>query len=277
MTDQLPIALLQMTSVDSWEQNLAWTLSQLQAPAFRDREVKPKCIFLPENCLYLRLVESEKINPKNLSWSGFQNLQTWCKENSVALHLGSVPLEMNGRLYNSSLFINEQGDIWPSYQKVHLFDIHLENQKPIRESDVYEHGEKPMALEIAGWRAGQSICYDLRFAELYSQYAKAEVDMILIPAAFLQTTGKVHWHVLNTARAIENQAFVISACQTGEHRNGAAVRFTYGHSLVISPWGEVLLDAGVEAGLVYCTLDRQQLHKVRTQIPMKSHRRLISN
>jgi predicted amidohydrolase len=277
MTDQLPIALLQMTSVDSWEQNLDWTLKQLQSSAFRDREIKPQCVFLPENCLYLRIIEGEKIVFQNAHWSGFKNLQTWCKDNSVAIHLGSVPFEMDGRFYNSSLFIDQYGDLSPSYQKIHLFDIKLENQKPICESDIFESGQKPAILDLAGWRAGQSICYDLRFAELYSRYAFEEVDLILIPAAFLQSTGKAHWHILNSARAIESQAFVVSASQTGEHRSGAALRCTYGHSLIVGPWGEILLDAGISAGLFYCTLDRQSLRRVRAHIPMKSHRRLISN
>ena len=276
MTEQFQIALLQMTSVDSWEQNLAWIFSQLEAPALAEKLAQTECIFLPENCLYMRLVEGEKVSAQSMAWRGFQDLKSWARQNQTALHLGSVPLEINGRLYNSSLYIDAQGDMFPSYQKIHLFDIHLENQKPIRESDVFAHGTETAVLEVAGWRIGQSICYDIRFSELYLKYAKEQVDAIVIPAAFLQTTGQVHWKILNCARAIESQAFVISACQTGEHRNGSAVRKTYGHSLVVDPWGEVLLDADLAPGLFFCTLDRQKISRVRTQIPMKNHRRLIS-
>lgn len=276
MSEQFHVALLQMTSVDSWEQNLSWILSQLNSSAFLNRSPKTECVFLPENCLYLRLVEGEKIRAQSMAWSGFQDLQAWAKKTHTALHLGSAPVEINGHLYNSSLFIDAQGDMLPSYQKIHLFDIQLEGQKPIRESDVFAHGDETSILDVGGWRIGQSICYDIRFSELYSQYAKDQVDAIVIPAAFLQTTGEAHWKILNCARAIESQAYVISACQTGEHRNGGSFRKTYGHSLVVDPWGKVLLDADLEPGLFFCTLDRQRIRHVRTQIPMKNHRRLIS-
>ncbi|MFN8943125.1 MAG: nitrilase-related carbon-nitrogen hydrolase [Pseudobdellovibrionaceae bacterium] len=267
--------ILQMNSVDSWDQNLTWVMSQLNSKAFQDHVNPVDCIFLPENCLYLRIKEGEQVKSQPLTWSGFQNLRDWSKQNKIALHLGSVPIEIENQLYNSSLFIDSAGQLFPSYQKIHLFDIQLENQKPIRESDVFSHGSRPEIIQVENWNIGQSICYDIRFSELYSLYAQAQVDIIVIPAAFLQTTGEAHWHVLNRARAIESQAFILSACQTGEHHSGSFSRKTYGHSLVVNPWGEVLLDAGIETGLSFCTLDRQKIIKTRTQIPMKNHRRLI--
>ncbi|MFN7905539.1 MAG: carbon-nitrogen hydrolase family protein [Pseudobdellovibrionaceae bacterium] len=269
--------VLQMNSVDSWDQNLTWVMSQLNSKAFQDHVNPVDCVFLPENCLYLRIKEGEQVKSQSLTWSGFQNLRDWSKQNKIALHLGSVPVEIENQLYNSSLFIDSAGQLFPSYQKIHLFDIQLENQKPVRESDVFSHGSRPEIIQVENWNIGQSICYDIRFSELYSLYAKAQVDIMVIPAAFLQTTGEAHWHVLNRARAIESQAFIISACQTGEHKSGSFSRKTYGHSLVVSPWGEVLLDAGSGTGLSFCTLDRQKIVKTRTQIPMKNHRRLISN
>ncbi|NJM10425.1 MAG: hypothetical protein HC883_06135 [Bdellovibrionaceae bacterium] len=159
------------------------------------------------------------------------------------------------------------------YTKVHLFDVDVEGAPPVRESELFVNGDHPAILDFHGWKIGLSICYDLRFAELYLNYAQA-VDLILVPSAFLVPTGEAHWHTLLRARAIEAQAYVAAPAQGGEHGSGDQFRSTYGHSLVVDPWGRVVVDMKLETGLQTVELVREAIEKVRRQIPMKSHRRL---
>ncbi|MEO0337565.1 MAG: nitrilase-related carbon-nitrogen hydrolase [Pseudomonadota bacterium] len=162
------------------------------------------------------------------------------------------------------------------YSKIHLFDVDVEGQKPIRESDDFVAGTAPKIIEIEGWRIGLSICYDIRFSELYLHYVKSGVDLIAIPAAFLPPTGEAHWEVLQRARAIEAQCFVVSSAQSGEHQSvrSGAKRVSYGHGLAVDPWGRVLLNMGTEVGAEQMVLSRSLLSRVRGQIPMGSHRKL---
>src|SRR6185312_9241342 len=205
-----------MTSVDDVEKNFL----QCEKAIIEAAAQSAKIIFFPENCLFMRIKEGEKILGLSVADPVFQKLSDLSKKHKIALHLGSVPLREDGKLKLT-------------YRKIHLFDIELEGQKPIRESDVFHQGARPEILEFEGWKLGQSICYDLRFSELYQAYAKAQVDAILVPTAFLVPTGQAHWEILLRARAIESQAFVIAAAQAGNHvgvRGGQ--RSTYGHSLV---------------------------------------------
>jgi predicted amidohydrolase len=151
-----------------------------------------------------------------------------------------------------------------------LFDIQLAGQEAIRESDEFNHGDGPSILDIKGWKWGLSICYDLRFSELYSKYAHQAVDIISVPAAFLVPTGEAHWHTLLRARAIESQAFVVASAQSGSHKG---IRETYGHSLIVNPWGAILLDM-TTVGVSVMELKKSDIKRVREQIPMSSHRRL---
>ena len=267
------VATVQMTSVDQIENNLLQIeniVQQIFASA------SPQLVCFPENCLYLRVVEGEKIEGMDITHPAFIRLAKLAEKNNTHLHLGSVPLQMPGGLYNSSILIKPTGEILPTYQKIHLFDIQLENQAPIRESDVFCHGASTHIIEIDGWRIGQTICYDLRFAELFSIYARKEVDLILVPAAFLVKTGEAHWHILLRARAIESQAYVVASAQGGTHiGKEQKTRETYGHSLVVDPWGLILDE--IEAprmGYTITKLTRDRLKQVRKQIPMSSHRRI---
>lgn len=274
MNTELVVAAVQMTSVDDVDTNLKQIETQLEE-IFKTSQ--PRFVSFPENCLYLRLVEGEKIEGLTLSHPAFAKLSEWAKKYNTHLHLGSVPLYVEGHLYNSSVLVTPAGEVQPTYQKMHLFDIQLEGQKPIRESDVFRHGQKPSIIEVDGWRIGEAICYDVRFAELFSQYARQEVDLILLPAAFLVKTGEAHWEILLRARAIESQSYVIASAQGGTHKGtkNGGTRETYGHSLIIDPWGAVI--GQVEArdpGVVVTKLSRELIDKVRQQIPMKFHRRL---
>lgn len=273
MGSELVVAVAQMTSIDDVDTNLM-QMEALLEETFKSSQ--PRLVSFPENCLYLRLIEGQKIEGFTLSHSAFAQLSAWAKKYNTHLHLGSVPLYVDGHLYNSSVLITPEGVVQPTYQKMHLFDIQLEGQAPIRESDVFRHGQKPHLIEIDGWRIGEAICYDVRFAELFSQYARKEVDAILLPAAFLVKTGEAHWEILLRARAIESQSYIIASAQAGTHQGiNGGTRETYGHSLVVEPWGGVVAQLEKSRpGVVVTTLRREQIEKVRKQIPMKFHRRL---
>jgi len=274
MSQELKIAVCQMTSVDDVQANLR-QIEELIGEVPESEDVRLFCF--PENCLYLRVKEGEAIPPFTLQDPVFADLAVIARRRKAYLHIGSVALQMGDFLYNSSVIISDAGKIETSYQKIHLFDIQLSGQKAIRESDVFRHGESTGFFEIDGWKIAQSICYDLRFAELYSQYARQSVDVILVPAAFLIKTGEAHWEVLLRARAIENQCYVVASAQVGRHESvrGGGSRETYGHSLIVEPWGTVAVHLnGVKKQTSVCSLSKAKIEAVRTQIPMSQHRRI---
>lgn len=275
MKNQIHVAVCQMTSVDDVTSNVASIKSNLEK--IKSEKPETQIAFFPENALYMRIQEGEKIKGLTLSDPLLQVLQSDAKRLGIAIHLGSVPLKLENKLTNASVFISAVGDISSTYDKIHLFDIDLDGQRPIRESDVFKHGEKPALLEFADWKLGQTICYDVRFSELFSVYAKKGVDVILVPAAFLPETGRAHWEILLRARAIESQCYIIAAAQAGEHvsTHGSARRKTYGHSLIVAPWGEIIAQGSADqAQVLFATLERSEIKKVRKQIPMQSHRRI---
>jgi deaminated glutathione amidase len=193
----------------------------------------------------------------------------------IWVHLGSVPVVRDtgtGRLANRTIVIDDKGRVWARYDKMHLFDVALASGEAWRESAVYDAGEGPVIVQTPLGALGLTICYDMRFPDQFSALAKAGVDAIAVPAAFTVPTGEAHWHTLLRARAIEAQAFVIAAAQSGRHEDGRA---TFGHSLVVDPWGEVLLDMGEGEGLGYAELDMALIAEVRSQIPVHANRREI--
>ena len=194
----------------------------------------------------------------------------------IWVHLGSLALlaESGGKLVNRGFVIDDQGAIRARYDKIHLFDVDLATGESWRESAVYRSGERPVLAETPAGLLGLSICYDLRFASLFTRLSDAGATLFGIPAAFTVPTGEAHWHILLRARAIEAAAFVVAAAQCGRHEDG---RETYGHSLVVDPWGRVLLDmGGQETGLGYAELDMRALEEVRRRLPAVSHRRPIA-
>lgn len=189
------------------------------------------------------------------------------------VHLGSLPLKEeggDGRWVNRSFMIDDKGGIRARYDKIHLFDVDLATGESWRESSVYRPGEEVVAVDTPWARIGLSVCYDMRFPDLYRALTNAGATMLLMPAAFTVPTGQAHWHVLLRARAIEAGCFVIAAAQTGRHEDG---RETYGHSLVIDPWGEVLLDMGEAAGLSLAEIDLSRVEDVRGRVPAIANRR----
>ena len=189
------------------------------------------------------------------------------------VHLGSLALlRPDGRFANRGFVIDDTGAIRAAYDKLHLFDVDLPTGERWRESAVYAAGEGAVVVETPAGRLGLSICYDLRFPDLYRALSDAGATVLAVPSAFTRPTGAAHWHVLLRARAIEAGAFVLAAAQTGEHQDG---RTTYGHSLAVDPWGETLLDMGEAAGLGFADLDPARLADVRARVPALQHRRPI--
>jgi predicted amidohydrolase len=190
------------------------------------------------------------------------------------VHLGSLALTGGdgGRFVNRGFVIDDTGAIRARYDKIHLFDVDLPTGESWRESAAYAPGTRAVAVDTPWGRLGLSICYDMRFPDLYRALSDAGATILAVPAAFTVPTGQAHWHVLLRARAIEAGAFVIAAAQTGRHEDG---RETYGHSLAIDPWGEVLLDMGETPELAIVDLDEARVADVRSRVPALAHRRPI--
>jgi deaminated glutathione amidase len=190
------------------------------------------------------------------------------------LHLGSLAvLTGDGKVANRSFVIDRDGEIRGTYDKLHLFDVDLPTGESWRESNLYSAGSGVVLVNgTPVGKVGLTICYDLRFPGLFARLAEAGADVIAVPAAFTVPTGKAHWHVLLRARAIEAGLFIIAAAQVGRHEDG---RQTFGHSLVVDPWGEVLLDMGEEQGVRFADVDLKRISDVRTRVPALNHRRAI--
>jgi predicted amidohydrolase len=191
----------------------------------------------------------------------------------IWVQLGSLAVRRDdGRLANRSFVIDAGGTIRARYDKLHLFDVDLPSGESWRESAAYAPGDAALVVDTPLGSMGLSICYDLRFPALYAALAQAGATLLSIPAAFTRPTGAAHWHALMRARAIETGCFVIAAAQTGAHQDG---RITYGHSLVVDSWGEVLLDMGEARGLGFAEIDLDRVADVRARIPVLAHCRTI--
>lgn len=188
------------------------------------------------------------------------------------VHLGSLAVRAGDRLANRGFVIDGVGAIRARYDKLHLFDVDLPTGESWRESAAYRAGDAALVVDTPVGRLGLSICYDLRFSDLYRALSDAGATVFAVPSAFTRPTGVAHWHVLLRARAIEAGAFVLAAAQTGEHADG---RSTFGHSLAIDPWGQVLLDMGETAGLDFVELDPARVAEVRARVPALRHRRPV--
>lgn len=189
--------------------------------------------------------------------------------------LGSLAVKReDGRWANRSFVIGANGDVLATYDKIHMFDVSLESGESWRESAAYIPGEAVVTVDLPDLgKLGLAICYDIRFPALFEELGRRSCDVIAIPAAFTRPTGAAHWHLLQRARAVEASAYVVAAAQVGRHEDG---RETYGHSLVVDPWGEVILDmGGEEAGLGFAELDPARIAAVRRQLPSLANRRDI--
>lgn len=199
------------------------------------------------------------------------------QKSGIWVHIGSLPFvgeRTDGRLVNRSLVINEHGLIKARYDKIHLFDVDLETGETWRESATYGAGEQVVAVQTPIGLLGLTICYDIRFSSLFTSLSNSGATVIAAPSAFTVPTGEAHWHTLLRARAIESSVFVIAAAQCGGHEDG---RQTYGHSLVVDPWGTIILDMEKKLALGFVDIDLDQIAAVRGRIPALSNRRTISS
>ncbi|MCB1527169.1 MAG: carbon-nitrogen hydrolase family protein [Hyphomicrobiaceae bacterium] len=204
----------------------------------------------------------------NAALAHFQRL---AHELGIWLHIGSMAVKVSDdKLANRTYVINADGNIAARYDKIHMFDVDLENGESYNESRNYEPGSNAVVVDLPWGRLGLTICYDLRFPYLHRALAKAGADFIAGPAAFTKTTGEAHWHALLRARAIETQCYILAAAQTGLHEMGRA---TYGHSIVIAPWGETIAEAGTEPGFIIADIDRAVVTQVRDRVPALKHDR----
>ena len=230
-------------------------------------------ISTPENTCHIRSPQSEKLNSAmsedaHIALPVFSEL---ARELNVSLLIGSMSIKLDSDLIaNRSYLFNENGEITARYDKIHLFDVDLPTGESHRESDLMRAGTQAVLADIPEARLGLSICYDVRFAYLYRDLAKAGAQILTVPAAFTVPTGVAHWETLLRARAIETGSFVIAPAQCGTHEGE---RKTYGHSLIINPWGTVLAEAGEEPGFILAELDLDEVDKARSSIPALKNER----
>lgn len=210
-------------------------------------------------------VRSEEGNPAIASFAALaQELGIWLHIGSMAVLLGS------GKIANRSLLFTPDGLLQARFDKLHMFDVELPGGESYRESKNYQAGNAGVLAELPWGTLGLTVCYDLRFPHLYRALTKAGADFLAIPSAFTRQTGEAHWHVLVRARAIENGAYVLAAAQAGKHESG---RETYGHSLIVSPWGEVIAEADAEVGVIVADIRPEEVEKARARIPSLRHDR----
>jgi predicted amidohydrolase len=198
-------------------------------------------------------------------------LRELARKLGIYVHIGSLAIRIsNDRAANRSFLIDPKGDIAARYDKIHMFDVDLADGESYRESRNYRPGELAVLADLPWGRLGLTVCYDLRFPALYRALAEAGATMLAIPSAFTKQTGEAHWHVLMRSRAIENGCFVFAAAQGGKHENG---RDTYGHSLVVDPWGRIIAEGGTEPGIIMAEIDLAEVAKARARIPSLQHGR----
>ncbi len=230
-------------------------------------------VLLPENVAVMdfdraSLVAKSATEEKHPAAAAFRAL---ARETGLWVHGGSIHVRLeDGRLANRTLLYDPKGNRVAQYDKIHMFDVDLGNGEVYRESATFHPGSGTALVDLPWGRLGLTICYDLRFPHLYRALAKAGADFLAVPAAFTRTTGKAHWHVLLRARAIETGCYVFAPAQCGEHPGG---RQTYGHALIVSPWGEVLEDAGESPGVILAEIDPAQVAEARRKVPALSHDR----
>jgi len=268
-TNAFRVGLVQLRSARSVEPNLDAAEALIRQAAASGADY----ILTPENTALMELSskslfantapEDDNVALKRLGALG--------RELGVWLHIGSTATKLSDeKIANRSYLFAPDGALVARYDKIHMFDVDLPGGETYRESRNYQPGRTAVVAELPWGRLGLTICYDLRFPTLYRALAKAGADFISVPSAFTKQTGEAHWHILLRARAIETGCFVFAAAQGGMHEVGRA---TYGHSMVVSPWGEVIAEAGTEPGVVLADVDPSQVQEARRRIPSLQHDR----
>ncbi len=268
------VAAIQLCSSHNIAENLLSAAHYIREAATHGAAL----VVLPEMFAVMGLAATDKVDVKEDFKQG--KIQTFlmqqAKENKIWIVGGTIPItaEKNkNKVRAASLVINAQGDIVARYDKIHLFDVAISEKEKYEESATTEPGNKIVAIDTPFGKLGLSVCYDVRFPELFRYLFNQGVEIIAIPAAFTVKTGEAHWELLARSRAVENFCYVIGACQGGMHSNG---RKTYGHSLIVDPWGTVIAKKdGVESGVITASIDLEKLHDIRRSIPVKQHQRIV--
>ena len=265
----LNAAMIQMRSGLDPTANLAAALKSINEAkeAGADYVLTPEMTnILAANCeqLFAKIVTEERD-------ATLTTLREVARKLAIYIHIGSLAIKASPeKAANRSFLIDRRGEVVARYDKIHMFDVDLAGGESYRESNTYRPGELAMVADLPWGRLGLTVCYDLRFPALYRALAEAGASFLAIPSAFTRQTGEAHWHVLQRARAIENGCFVFAAAQGGKHENG---RETYGHSLVVDPWGRILAEGGTEPGVVMAQIDPSEVVAARSRIPSLHHGR----
>ena len=271
-------ALLQLCSSDAPSENLAATAALVEQAAAEGAGF----VLTPEvvNCVSTSRRHQHAVLQPEPCDPTLAALRDSAAKRGIWLLIGSLALktpEAGNRLANRQFLIDPAGEIRARYDKIHMFDVAITPQETYRESASYRPGDRAVVAQTAFAAVGMSICYDLRFAYLYRALAQAGAEVLVVPAAFSPITGAAHWHSLLRARAIETGCFVLAPAQCGQHRaHRGSARKTYGHSLAVSPWGEVLGDGGDAVGITYADIDLAHVQQVRRQVPALSHDRAFA-
>ena len=268
-------ALLQMTSSDDPAENLITVKAMLAEAVAGGAEF----VLTPEvtNCVSTSRRHQQAVLHHEEDDPTLAALQIAAEKHGVWLLLGSLAVkthDSDGRFANRQFLISPQGEITARYDKIHMFDVDVTPEETYRESDGYRPGDRAVLADTSFGRVGMTICYDVRFGHLHRALAKAGAEILTVPAAFSHVTGAAHWHTLLRARAIETGCYILAPAQTGKHyASVGGRRQTYGHSLVVAPWGEILSDAGIEPGVTYVDLDVEKVSEARRRIPALTHDR----
>lgn len=265
------VACLQVNACDDMATNIATAL-KLSADA---ADAGADLILMPENVAMMTW-GSAAIRAAARSEDGHPALaafRDFAKARQIWMHCGTLAVpSATGKVYNRTYVIDPEGRIAAVYDKLHMFDVDLGNGEAYAESSTFQPGDRAVAVDLPWGRLGLSVCYDLRFPYLYRALAQAGADFLAIPAAFTKVTGQAHWHVLMRARAIETGCFVFAPAQTGTHVRD---RRTFGHSLIVAPWGEILADGGDEVGFVIADIDPTLVDAARGKVPALAHTRTL--
>lgn len=265
------VALIQTVS----GANVAKNLSQIEQLLIQAREEQAKLVVLPENFAFMGMNEMDKFKVAEYEGQGpiQEKMSQLAKQLGLWVIAGTIPLKGKGtKVRASSLVFDDQGKQAARYDKIHLFDVQVSDTESHQESLSIERGEQAVVVDTPIGRIGLTVCYDLRFPELYQQLLAKGAQIFTVPSAFTAVTGLAHWEILLRARAVENLCYVLAANQGGHHENG---RHTYGHSMVVEPWGKVLACKSDGAGVVTAEIDLQRLQQLRKQFPCVDHHVLI--
>jgi predicted amidohydrolase len=272
----MKISALQMNTGSEKAANLTQARELAAHAVARD---KPDMLALPEVFAFMgasvadkRAAAEELPAPGDAGGDAYETLRGLARDHGVFVHGGSFVERDGDAFFNTTVAFDRAGGELARYRKIHLFDVTTPDGRSYRESDTFGAGRDVVAYDADGVTVGCSICYDLRFAELYCALAEAGADVIMVPAAFTLQTGKDHWEVLLRARAIETQTFVVAPAQTGSYFEGNDERTSWGHSMIVNPWGHVLAQAAEGTGHTSADIDPDYLKTVRTRIPVASHR-----